>query len=93
MTETQRQIEPVTHSGNGTAENSVLPAGQFGKQELFFALRRGAVQYRSKTIYRFFTPERIQLCGYTTEELKRIRLFSPEACCIIRQELQKLNFL
>jgi len=93
MAENERQNGQNSPHTAAAPGSSVLPEGVFGKRELFYALRRGRVKYRSEVIYQFMTAERISRCGYTEEEFKSIYLFSPEACCVIRQELQNLNFL
>ncbi len=93
MSENERQNVHFPAAHPAAAESSRLPAGQFGKAELFFVLRPDGRGNRSRTIYGFLTPARIELCGYTAEGIKRVRIFSPEACCTIRTELQKIGFL
>ena len=77
----------------GEATNSAAPRGCISKKELSILLYP-ALSYRSERVRAFFDADRLQRCKIgSVVELKRIRVFSPEATCVILSDLQQLGFI
>mgnify|MGYP007122146459 CR=1 FL=1 len=85
---TPEQPAPMQTSTPPAAERRCLT-----KQEVFRILYGTRVVYRSQTMRRFFTPDRLKRVGLSPEEYRSIRAFSPDASAAIWQELEKLNFI
>jgi hypothetical protein len=76
-----------------SAISSILEGGLISKKDLFFLLRPGVGQYRSRTVRQFFTDDRLRRCGIHPAEFRRIRVFPAEATAVIREDLRQMKFI
>ena len=79
----------------GEATNSAAaPRGCISKKEISNYLYPNR-SYRSNRVRQFLcTADRLQRCRIKSpDELKRIRIFSPEATQVILSDLEKLGFI
>lgn len=80
-------------AATNAATSSILEGGLISKKDLFFLLRPGVGQYRSRTVRQFFTDDRLRRCGIQPDEFRRIRVFPAEATAVIREDLRQMKFI
>ncbi len=75
------------------ATTSSIQEGLISKKDIFFVLRPGVGQYRSRTVRQFFTEERLRRCGIHPDVFPTIRVFPAEASAVIREDLRQMKFI
>jgi len=92
MPDRQTFTAPAAPESTSAAHYSIQE-GLISKKDLFFLLRPGVGQYRSRTVRQFFTDERLRRCGISPDQFKRIRVFPAEATAVIRDDLRQMKFI
>lgn len=89
--ENQRRSDVVGFQVPGTPPGTFPAVGCMTKKRLCFSLRPHLLTYQSYVILSFFTADRLERCGLTVDQLRRIRIFPPEATAVIIDELATLK--
>lgn len=90
--QTQKPVKSPTPGRVGEGSVPAAPAGCISKGQVFSILYPNR-SYRSACIRVFFTDERLQRCGMSAADLRRIRILPPTATAVIIADLRQLGFI
>jgi len=91
VTDLQHHSRKQVSSSDRVGDSSIS-TGCISKKEISNFLYPNR-SYRSSGVRIFFTEERLQRCGISPDEFRRIRVFSAQATHVIISDLQQFGFI